>query len=202
MLPTWIFFNNVVLKFKKKKKKLRESCPYIIGHHCTRGSVQHRNINSSNLPKRCFSGLPITFYHYNSYCSAKCASQSECTRSTQWSTEKNQLKCETQRPFSSASWIGIRLYETTLWGAKSRRDSSTSVIPAQSHLHFVCLGGFQVCWSVTGTASWTVDLRCEALLAASCDKCPSAYFLSLWVIPSARQTRRNTSNREATECMR
>lgn len=61
-------------------------------------------------------------------------------------------------------------------------DSSPFVIPAQSRLHFVCLGGFQVCWSVTGTASWTLDLRCDTLLAASRDKCPSAYFLSLRVI--------------------
>lgn len=141
-------------------------------------------------------------YNNTSYCSAKCTPWSECTQSTRWSSEKNQLKCETQRLFSSASWIGIRLYETTLWEAYSLVDSSASVIPAQSHRHFVCLSGFQACWSVTGTASSTVDLRCEALLAASCDKCPSAYFVSLWVIPSARQTRRNTSKREATECMR
>lgn len=57
--PLWRILFDMVLKLSSTSKRTKESCPYIIGLHCTRGSVEHRKINLSNLPKRCSSGLPI-----------------------------------------------------------------------------------------------------------------------------------------------
>lgn len=62
---------------------------------------------------------------------------------------------------------------------KSSRNIGLHLTPSSPYwsiyVRFVSTARFQVCWSVTQTATWMVDLHCEMLLGASRDKCFSAY---------------------------
>lgn len=61
---------------------------------------------------------------------------------------------------------------------KSSRNRGLHLTPSSPYwsiyVLFVSTAPFQVCWSVTQTATWMVDLHCEMLLGASRDKCFSA----------------------------
>lgn len=87
-------------------------------------------------------------------------------------SEQNQLECNKRTKIyiymilTSPLWRGIKI---------NLQETSPSSPYWSIYLLFVSTSPFQVCWSVTQTATWMVDLHCEMLLGASRDKCFSAY---------------------------